>query len=356
VSAPLSFQLLGAPARLADPGALWLLAAVAALAALGGAALWRRAGLLDRSTGPQRGRVAPTANLARPVGRLGLSLTGLALFALALSRPQCGTRTELTRRAGVDVVVALDVSASMQARDLKPDRLSRATLEVGELLGQLAGDRIGIVVFAGEAFVQCPLTSDAGAARLFLRTVGPGSVPQAGSDLGNALDASQEVLEAAEGGAGRSRVVLLVSDGEDHEGRAAAAAARLAEAGTRVFALGVGERGGGPIPLLDRSGSVTGYKKDRRGQPVVTRLDEATLRAVAEQGGGALLELGSPDRGLPAFRAALDAMEKSELEGRLAVLYEDRYAAFAFPGLLSLLAALLLAEARPARPAGGEDA
>jgi Ca-activated chloride channel family protein len=355
-AAPLSFQVLGAPARLHSPGALWLLLAVLALGALGAVQLLRRRALLERTAGPQARRVAPQANLARPAGRLGLSLTGLALLAFALARPQCGTRTELARRSGVDVVVALDVSRSMRAQDVKPDRLSRARLEVGALLDELAGDRLGLVVFAAEAFVQCPLTSDAEAARLFLRAVGPESVPQQGSDLGNALLGAREVLEAAEAGAARAKVVLLVSDGEDLEGGAVEAARQLGEAGVRVFALGVGTPEGAPIPVTDASGRVTGWARDRRGEPVLTRLDLATLRAVAEKGGGQLLELGSPDHGPAAFRAALDAMQKGELESRLTVEYEDRYALFAFPGFLALLAGLLLAEARPRRPLDEEEA
>jgi Ca-activated chloride channel homolog len=352
---PLTFQVLGAPARLAAPGALWLLAAVAGLALVGAVQLHRRRALLERVAGPQARRVAPRAGAALPATRLVGSLLGLALLALALSRPQCGTRAELARRSGVDVVVALDVSRSMQARDVKPDRLSRATLEVGELLDGLAGDRVGIVVFAGEAFVQCPLTTDYAAARLFLRAVTPQSVPQQGSDLGNALRAARQVLEASSAASGRSKVVLLVSDGEDLEGGAREAAAQLGEAGVRIHALAVGTVAGEPIPLVDAAGRVTGYKKDRAGEPVVTRLDLATLREVVDRGGGEIFEVGSPDRGLGALRAALEQLQKGELTSRLVVQYEDRYALAAFPGFLLLLAALLLPEGRAPRRDEEED-
>lgn len=355
-AAPLSFQVLGAPARLAEPEALWLLAAVAALLVLGAALLVRRRAQLSATFGPQARRVAPRAGAGRPAARLGLSLTGLALLALALARPQCGTRTELAKRTGVDVVIALDVSRSMLARDVKPDRLSRAVLEVGGLLEQLAGDRVGLVVFAGQAFVQCPLTTDYAAARLFLRAVGPQSVPQQGSDLGNALTASLEVLEGAQAAAGRAKVVLLVTDGEDLEGAGREAAARLAEAGVRIHALAVGTTAGEPIPLTDAAGQVTGYKKDRGGDPVVTRLDPSTLRALTEAGGGEVWEPGSPDRGTAAFAAALDKLEQGELETRLTVAYDDQYARFALPAFLLLLAALLLPEGRAPRPDDLEEA
>jgi len=351
---PLAYSVLGAPARLAAPEALWLLLAVAALAALGTVQLLRRRALLGRTAGAQARRLAPRANLARPAGRLGLSVTGLALLALALSRPQCGSRTELTRRLGVDVAVVLDVSSSMLARDVAPDRLTRAKLEVGALLEQLGGDRVGLVVFAADAFVQCPLTSDAAAARLFLRAVSPRSVPRQGSDLGQALRAARAMLESSEG-AGRTKVVLLVSDGEDLEGTGPAVAKTLGEEGVRLFALAVGTPAGEVIPVLDEAGAVKGYKKDGKGEPVLTRLDLATLRQVADAGGGEVFELDSPDRGPAAIRPALDALEKGELTSRLTVRYEDRYALAAFPGLLCLLAALLLGEAGRPRAAGDDD-
>ena len=354
---PLAFQVLGAPARLLEPRALWLLLAVAALAGL---AAWRLRGrreLLRRTAGPQVARLAPRAGLARPAGRVTLWLTGLLLLAVALARPQCGTRTELSKRYGLDLVVLLDVSRSMQARDVAPDRLTRATLEVGSLLEQLAGDRVGVVVFAGEAFVQCPLTTDYQAARLFLRSVGPGSVPQQGSDLGHALRAARQLLEQGESSQGRGKVVLVVSDGEDLEGDAGEAARALGEAGIRVHALAIGTAAGEPIPLLDARGQVTGYKKDKAGQAVVTRLDLATLREVTARGGGEVFDLDDPGHGLAAFRAALDGLQKSELQSRLTVQFEDRYALAAFPSFLLLLAGLLLGEAGARRryPAGEDS-
>jgi Ca-activated chloride channel family protein len=352
---PLTFQVLGAPARLLEPAALWLLLPVVALAGLATWRLLQRRDLLVRTAGPQARRLAPRAGLSRPAGRITLWLTGLLLLALALARPQCGTRTELSRRYGIDLVVLLDVSRSMQARDVLPDRLTRATLEVGSLLEQLAGDRVGVVVFAAEAFVQCPLTTDYQAARLFLRSVGPGSVPQQGSDLGRALRAARQLLEQGENSQGRGKAVLVVSDGEDLEGDAGEAARALGEAGIRVHALAVGTLAGEPIPLLDAGGQITGYKKDRSGQTVVTRLDLSTLREITSRGGGEIFDLDSPDRGLPAFKAALDGLQKSELTSRLTVQFEDRYAMAAFPALLLLLAGLLLGEAGPRRAATDQE-
>jgi Ca-activated chloride channel family protein len=342
-----SFTILGEPLRLAEPGAVRLLWIVAVLAALGAAAIWRRRSALRGAAGALAGRVAPGANAARPALRLGLHTLSLALLALALARPQCGTATEVTRRPGVDLVVVLDASRSMLARDVAPDRLERSKLELSALLDALAGHRIGLVAFAGSAYALCPLTTDRAAVRLFLRGVDARDFPSQGTSLAEALREAQELLHGAERGA-RSRAVLLVSDGEDHEGGAEEAARALADDGARLFVLAAGTAAGAPIPLADPSGAVKGYKKDRAGETVVTRRADAALARLAAAGGGEVFDLTSPDTGPAAFAAALSRLEKTELEGKTVVTWSERYAALALPAFLLLLAALLVREARPA--------
>jgi Ca-activated chloride channel family protein len=346
VSAPaVAFTLLGYPLRLAEPGALRLLLVVLAVALAGALALARRRAALIRAAGPLAARVAPAANRTRPAARLGLSCLALALFALALSRPQCGTRSEVTKRHGVDLVVALDASRSMLAADVLPDRLSRAKLEIGALLDGLGGDRVGLVAFAGDAFVQCPLTSDTAAAKLFLRAVEPGAQPRQGTALAAALLAAKEVLDGS-ARPGRAKVVLVVSDGEDHEGGLASAARALAAEGVRVFALAVGTPGGAPVP------PPPGAARGPRGPPPLSRLDATALALLAAEGDGEVYDLSSSEGGLAAFRGALERMERTEVEGRTTIVFEDRYALAAFPGFLLLLAALLLREGRGARAEG----
>jgi Ca-activated chloride channel family protein len=341
---PLEHSLLGYAIRIAAPHRLWLLAIVLLLGAFGALSLLRRRAALRAACGALAPRVAPGANLERPAARLSLSLGGLALLALALAQPQCGTRAELSQRWGADVVVVLDVSRSMEARDVRPSRLERARMEVGALLDRLRGDRVGVIVFAGEAFVQCPLTTDYDAARLFMRAVGPGAVPQQGTAVANALLGAKELLDGAERGS-RGKVVLLVTDGEDHDGQVHAAASALAADGIRIHVLAVGTAEGAPIPVLD-GGGAAGFLRDRQGRPVSTRLDEATLRLVADLGGGRLFVAGDPGRGLDALVAALQEVERGALGERITVSYEDRYAVAAFPGFLLLLAGLLLREGR----------
>ncbi len=336
-SGPLSFSLLGYALRLEDPRALRLLAVVAALAALAAIALVRRRRALVRAAGALAPVIAPAASRTRPAARFGASLLGLALLALAAARPQCGTRAEIERRYGVDLVIVLDASRSMLAADVAPDRLARAKLELSALLDGLAGDRVALVPFAGEAWVACPLTTDHAAAKLFLRSIEPQAVPRQGTGLAEALDRAREALLASGPGA-RSRVVLVVSDGEDHEGNVATAARALADAGARIFALGVGTAAGAPVP--PRAGS-----RERR-EPAVTRLDPVTLRLLADVGRGELYDAGVAGGGIARFRAELEKMERTELEGRIALVYEDRYALAAFPAFLLLLAGLLVPEGR----------
>lgn len=340
-SLPIPF--LGYSARLAEPGELWLLLLVAFLALLGAFGIYRRRRALHLAAGLLERRIAPSANTTRPAVRLGLSLTGLVLLVLALARPQCGTHTELARRFGADIAIVLDASRSMTARDVKPDRLTRARLELGNLIDELAGDRVAVVVFAGQAFVQCPLTSDYAAVRLFMRAIDPEAMPQQGTSLREALVTAKDALLSSERAA-RAKVVLVVSDGEDQEGGAKPAARMLANAGIVVHALAVGTRAGAPIPVLDPSGNVIGYKKDKKGETVVTHLDDATLLSIATAGGGEVFDLESPGHGIAAFKAELDKMGKTELESRLATVYEDRYAFLAFPALLFLLGGLLFRE------------
>jgi len=346
--APFQISLLGEPVRVAAPAALPLLLVVALVLLAGMVALLRRRRALRALAGPQAARVAPGAGLSRPAARLGLQAAGLLLLALALSRPQCGTTTEVTRRYGSDLVLALDVSRSMLARDERPDRLTRARLEIGALLERLEGDRVAVVLFAADALVQCPLTTDYAAARLLLRGAGPGSLPRQGTSLAAALRAAGQVLAAVERG-GRTRAVVLLSDGEAHEPGAAEAAAALAAEGVRVFTVGIGSTDGAPLPAGEVP-SRGGVRYGRDGKPIVTRLEEPLLREVAERGGGRYFRAAGAV-GLPELAEELARMEKTEIEARTTVSWEERYAALAFPGLLLLLAGGLLRQRARLLPA-----
>ena len=337
-------SLFGLRFRIVDPLWLWLAPLGLVLGAvLVARVVLRQERLLALVPETRRQHLVPGAGRSQGALRGSLLGTGLTLLCLAAAGPQCGERTEIVKRSGIDLVIALDASASMLARDVKPSRLERAKLEISALLDKLKGDRVGLVVFAGEAFVQCPLTVDYSAAKLFLRAVDPAQMPQQGTALAGALTESRRVLEGG-GRSGAAKVILLLSDGEDNEGGADKAAQELGEAGIKLYAVAVGTEAGEPIPVVDRAGNVTGYRKDRAGQTVLTRTDVSGLQLLAEKGQGQLLRATSGELGVMKMVDELDRMQRGDLESRLSVQYDDRHAWFAWPAFLLLSVAAALGE------------
>jgi Ca-activated chloride channel family protein len=334
-SGPIRFTLLGYHVGLAQPIYLALCAVAVLLATVGVYLSLARMERVRRMI-PMRliPRLVPGVSTARPAIRSILCGAGLFLFAIGLAQPQCGTRAELSKRRGVDLVVAIDASKSMLARDVQPNRLERAKLELTTLLDELKGDRVGIVAFAGDAFIQCPLTSDYAAAKMFLRAIDPEQMQQGGTNIAGALLLAKQVLENADRGS-KERVVVLLSDGEDLAGGVAGATSSLRESGIRVFAVGIGSETGEPIPIVNKSGEVTGHKKDAKGEMILTRLDRASLAFVAQATDG---ELFYQPQAVAVTEVArrIDKLQKSELESRLTVRYEERFQYFVSPGLAVL--------------------
>jgi len=344
IATALQTTLLGLRLRILDPA--WLFVAPLGLAAGAFAVFrsWQRVQRVRRLVPQDRAeRVLPGTGATQAMVRGSALGTALFLLFVAAAGPQCGERTEIVKRSGVDLVIALDASTSMLARDVKPSRIERARAEISALLDVLRGDRIGIVAFAGEAFVQCPLTIDYSAAKLFLRAVDPAGMPQQGTAIAAALDEARRLLEGGSRG-GAAKAVLLVSDGEDQEGAALDAAKALGDAGIRVYSVAVGTQPGAPIPLTDAKGAMTGYKKDSRGQPVLTRADASMLQDIAATAGGKLLEGSGGDLGILQLVSELEKLQKGELESRLSVQYADRSAQVAWPAFLLLCAAAMLGE------------
>lgn len=346
----LAFSLLGIDFRLAHPERLpWLIAPLLALALLAHG-VWRRERTLASlaPTGALRALLAPRVSHSRWILRGGLAIAAMSLFCVALLGPQIGEREVSVKRQGIDLIVAVDASRSMHARDVLPSRLARAKLELASFIDRLAGDRVGLVAFAGEAFVQCPLTHDYAAAKLFLRAIEPEAMPSQGTAIASALRTAEAMFEAAEEGA-KSRVVLLLSDGEDHSGQVEAATRSLAEKGIRVYVLGIGTAAGSPIPILDAAGEVVSYRKDRQGQTVISRLEDRQLRSIAETTGGRYLPAAAGDLGMAAIASELARLEKTEREGQLALQWEEAYHFVLAPGLALLFLAGVVAEGRRRR-------
>jgi Ca-activated chloride channel homolog len=285
--------------------------------------------------------VVPDLDRRRRRIRAGLVTGAIAAFALALAGPMWGFHWEEVRREGIDLVVALDTSKSMLATDVAPHRLARAKLAVQDLLAELRGDRIGLVAFAGSAFVQCPLTLDRSAFQESLAAVEVGLIPRGGTNLTEALETG---LEAFEGTQGSHQAFVLITDGEDHEGTLDDAIERVAARGVKVYTVGIGTAEGELIP-----GAGGGFLKDRRGQVVKSRLGEETLKKIALDTGGVYLHAAGADLGLAAlYRDHIATMEKRELASTLERRFEHRYQIPLLLGLLLLVAEAFVGERRVA--------
>lgn len=332
----------------ARPQGLWL-GALVVLTALfwGGYQLWRRrlAGLLGERRAIEK--MASSWSIRAAVGRIALLLFAMQCFVFVAAQPQWGEATRRVQRQGIDVVLAMDASRSMLAEDVPPSRLGAAASEVNSLLERLSGDRVGLVIFAGFAFTQSPLTSDYGAIRLYVDRLNPASIPAQGTAIGRAIREGTELLTGGgDEGFRRSnnQLIIVISDGEDHETEPVEAAAAAAEAGIRVYTVGLGTESGGRIPVRDRAGNLTGWFTDRRGEVVVTRLADAQLREVAAAGNGGYQRYAGPGSVARFIEDAIEDFEEEELSSALRTQYVDRPEFFVIPGLLALLAHLMLVE------------
>jgi len=287
-----------------------------------------------------------SASRTRQAAKAALIVLAIALALVALARPRWGFKWEEVKRKGVEIVVAIDVSQSMMARDVDPNRLERAKREVTDLVRMLQGDKVGLVAFAGSSFVQCPLTLDYGAFSMFLDALGPDLIPVPGTALAEALRMS---LSAFDKGAGASRAVILITDGEDHEGNAVKVAEDARARGVKVFTIGIGKREGAPIPSEDASG---GFKKDSQGGVVLSKLDEDTLEKIALMTGGKYVhsETGDADLKTIYLQGIRREMEGREFASARTQKWKER---FQWPLLAALLC--LIAEALVRETRGKED-
>jgi Ca-activated chloride channel homolog len=335
--------------RFAMPEALWALLLVPALGALilASAGLRRRA--LARFAGGAgwaaraSGEVSPNRRAVKAV----CLLIAVAAGVVALARPQWGSGTEAITRKGIDLVIAIDTSKSMDAEDAPPTRLQRGIRAAGKLLDELEGDRVALVTFAGSATVACPLTLDHEAIRLFLDGLDTESVSVAGTALADAADAAIRALGPSESGAGetKGRAVLVISDGEDHEGGVEEAERALKRSGVTVFAIGVGTEQGAPIP----TGEAGAYKKDREGKLITTRLDEKPLRTLAVDTGGRYYRATPAEGEIAELAKAMSAMDAAGSGTVLRTRWVERFQIPLAVALLALLVETALSDRRKTR-------
>ena len=306
-----------------NPAAFWLIVLLPLLAVF---LVWgfraRRRALLRFAAQPL---VTKLTASVRPVARrwkAALIVAAATLAALALTQPRWGFEWRDVKRKGVDVFVLLDVSKSMLTEDVRPNRLTQAKYAVQDLLEKLRGDRIGLVAFAGTAFVQCPLTIDYEAFRLTLKDADPRIIPRGGTAIGTAI---RTALKGFEAGEGRDRAIVLITDGEETESDAAAAAEEAARAGVKIYAIGVGTTEGELIPVREE-GKPMDFVKDREGQVIKSRLDEEMLKQLALKTGGIYVRSAAGDFGLDAiYDKGIAQLQRKEYEARLQKRYFERF-------------------------------
>ena len=282
----------------------------------------------------------PSVSGAKGWIRISFFCLGLALLIIGLARPQTGARLAERKTKGAEILVALDVSNSMLAQDYSPNRLERAKLSIARLTDKLQEDRIGLVIFAGTSFVQLPVTTDYISAKMFLSSIDTESIPVQGTAIGDAIHLCIKSFSAQ---SEKSRVIVVISDGENHEDDPVAAAKEAAELGIKVYTIGVGSPEGQPIPTPD------GLMKDRDGNIVVTKLDEETLRKVAAAGGGAYIHAGSEEFGLNPIIDDIRRMEDEEFGSVVFEEYDEQYMYFLGGALLMFVIGMLTGRRKPRR-------
>ena len=276
-------------------------------------------------------QLMPDASKSRPIWKFCLLMVALVLLIVAVARPQFGQKEKTIKRQGIEVMVALDISNSMLAEDVAPNRLDRAKQMLSKMIDNMVDDKVGLIVFAGEAFTQLPITCDYVSAKMFLSTITPNLIPTQGTAIGAALQTAITAFGSQESEAGRA--IILITDGENHEDDAIAAAEKAQELGIQVFVIGIGKPEGSPIPKP----GTNDYFKDRSGQVVVSRLNEEMCQQIAQAGNGAYVRCDNTNTAMRALQQELERIATSELESTVYADYNELYQSFVLMALLLLV-------------------
>ncbi len=287
-------------------------------------------------------KLSPHRSKFKPAFKLLMLSLGISFLILGLVNPKIGTQLETVKREGVDIVFAIDVSKSMLAEDIAPNRLEKSKRLVSAIINQLASDRIGIISYAAQAIPQLPITTDYGAAKMFLQALNTNMLSSQGTALDAALDLSGTYFDDEDQ---TNRVVFLISDGEDHSEEGASAAQRAANMGIRIFTFGVGTDEGAPIPIK-RNGVVESYKKDMKGETVITKRNPVILLEIAEAADGEYVDGNDTQVVVDFVAETLKNMDKKEFEAKKFVSYKDQFQAFLFAGFLLILLEMFLFETK----------
>ncbi len=289
-------------------------------------------------------RLSPNQSVFKGILKIIILSLAFACLSLALVNPKIGTKLETVRSQGVDIVFAVDVSKSMLAEDIAPNRLEKSKQLVTQIINNLASDRVGIIAYAGKAFPQLPITTDYASAKMFLQNMNTDMLSSQGTAIHEAIELAKTYYDDEEQ---TNRVLIIISDGEDH-GRAATDIAEEArDEGIRIFTIGVGDVKGGPIPIK-RNGVVLNYKKDKNGETVVTKLNEETLKQIANEANGEYINGKNTSEVVSAIKDVLEKMDKKEFESKQIADFKDQFQWFLGLGILLLFLDIFLLERKTA--------
>lgn len=283
------------------------------------------------------GQLMPNSSPKRSVWKFYVTLLAISAMIFVVAGPQFGSKLQSTKRQGIEIIIALDVSNSMLAEDIKPNRLERSKQAISQMVDKLGNDKIGLIVFAGDAYTQLPITTDYASAKMFLSTINTGIVPTQGTAIGKAIELGVRSFGPEED---VSRAIIIITDGENHEDDATKAAQTAQDKGIVVYTIGMGSRKGAPIP----TGGNNNFRKDREGNVVITKLDEKMLQEIAIAGGGKSIRANNTKVGLNELLKDINKMEKSEIEAKVYSEYDDQFQWLAWIALLLLIIEIFILE------------
>lgn len=324
--------------RFEEPTYLYLLLLLPFLAAFYLYSNYRRRKAIRKFGDPVlMAQLMPDVSKYRPDVKFWLVFAAIGLFAVLLARPQFGSKLETVKRQGVEVMIALDISNSMLAQDVQPSRMEKAKRLVAQLVDKMENDKVGMIVFAGDAFTQLPITSDYISAKMFLESINPSLISKQGTAIGAAINLATRSFTPQEG---VGSAVIVITDGENHEGGAVEAAKAAAEKGIQVSVLGVGMPDGAPIPVE----GTNDFRRDRDGNVVVTRLNEQMCQEIAQAGDGIYVRVDNSNAAQKVIAQEINKMAKADVETQVYTEFNEQFQAVAWIILLLLLAEMLILE------------
>ena len=325
--------------RFEEPAYLYLLLLLPLLAAFYLYSNYRRRKNIRKFGDPElMAQLMPDVSKYRPDVKFWMVFVAISLFSVLLARPQFGSKLETVKRQGVEVMIALDISNSMLAQDVQPSRLQKAKRLVAQLVDKMENDKVGMIVFAGDAFTQLPITSDYISAKMFLESIDPSLISKQGTAIGAAINLASRSFTPQEG---VGRAVIVITDGENHEGGAVEAAQEAAEKGMQVFVLGVGSPDGSPIPAEDGSNN---FRRDKDGNVIVTRLNEQMCQEIAKAGNGMYIRVDNTNSAEKVLNNEIAKLSKADVESQVYTEFDEQFQALAWLVLILLVVEMLILE------------